>query len=553
MRALRFFFIRVLTVITVCSSSFVGAALVLEADELQESDYANFTSDDTFSDFFRVVAIEDAKLKEEEGKINELIKGRRYDEASYRLSDLQRKHPQIKEYVPLRAWLIIQLGGPEGAEAYLERKLETSHYPIESELLYAMLGYAELQQEKFDEAYESYRRTLQFNRSKQNLMRLATLAAKLEKRNEAADFLREILDEDAFHGPALGLRGKLAYDLEDYSTAIFCGRKRTELEPESAVAYEELGKALLKMGNHPIAVDCLEKAVELDPFRATAHAHLSIAMLKQGETMEKVMGGLATALDINIKLAFAWDELLRLVETSYASELKVTEAIKRLREDPRHHPSYRTLAEMTFSTRSPAPAFIFCRMAHILDPHNDEHLRALLHVLKENRKNPMTIGIQQLWISRATQVNPVAVDLAETGVLFFALGKHEDALMLLEGASREAKTNPGYHFITAFLCVRTGNTEKALRHLSDVMRLSPGDAEAYHLFAKLNLEHADEYGKSLEASIRSNELTRFQNPTYIALLTDIYKKLEIEDPAAEVHRVRSLFFQRKPEESKRAP
>jgi tetratricopeptide (TPR) repeat protein len=74
---------------------------------------------------------------------------------------------------------------------------------------------------------------------------------------------------------------------EELTEAIAAYRKAIQLEP-SAIAYNNLGMALLRPETLEESVACLRKATELDPKYAKAHSNLGVALYLQKKTEEAI-------------------------------------------------------------------------------------------------------------------------------------------------------------------------------------------------------------------------------------------------------------------------
>src|SRR5882762_9613240 len=72
-------------------------------------------------------------------------------------------------------------------------------------------------------------------------------------------------------GVALQLDGDLEGACREYEAALAA-------EPQSAVAWNNLGFARTQQGRLDEAVDCYERALQIDPSRSMAHANLALVL-----------------------------------------------------------------------------------------------------------------------------------------------------------------------------------------------------------------------------------------------------------------------------------
>ena len=73
--------------------------------------------------------------------------------------------------------------------------------------------------------------------------------------------------------------GKESMKTERYDDAVGAYQKALEIEPNNAVAHNDLGSAYLKLEKYEDAVSSYKKAIELDPYNETAHYNLGFAYI----------------------------------------------------------------------------------------------------------------------------------------------------------------------------------------------------------------------------------------------------------------------------------
>lgn len=89
--------------------------------------------------------------------------------------------------------------------------------------------------------------------------------------------------EDFETFPALLLRGRLYYEVQDFSIALTCVLKATRLRPYSSECFYYLGKIYLATMDIARARKCFEKCVNLNPLKEEAVECLSAIYQEIGE------------------------------------------------------------------------------------------------------------------------------------------------------------------------------------------------------------------------------------------------------------------------------
>lgn len=92
-------------------------------------------------------------------------------------------------------------------------------------------------------------------------------------------------------------RGLAAYEAADFDQAADWFEKAVEAAPDWAVAHDNLGLALLHLGQLMPAMQCHLKAIELDPGCASAHYNLAALLQESGDLL--IEAEYETALDLD--------------------------------------------------------------------------------------------------------------------------------------------------------------------------------------------------------------------------------------------------------------
>lgn len=132
-------------------------------------------------------------------------------------------------------------------------------------MVYRRLGDAQRLTEKEKEAINAYKYAIQFGyRTPETRYFLATMLAKTGKHKEAIDSLNEVANEAPTADVYVAL-GNSYQALKRDVSALEAYRKATELDPNSAIAFDKLGDVFYKQREYVKAKEAFEKAVALDP------------------------------------------------------------------------------------------------------------------------------------------------------------------------------------------------------------------------------------------------------------------------------------------------
>ena len=156
------------------------------------------------------------------------------------------------------------LGNKQPAEALkaFQRSLQLT--PNQG-MVYRRLGDALRLTEKEKEAINAYKYAIQFGyRTPETRMYLAVVTAKTGKHLDAIKELEEVAKETPTADVYVALGNSFQALKRDVS-ALEAYRKATELDPNSATAFDHLGDVLYKQREYVKAKEAFEKAVALDP------------------------------------------------------------------------------------------------------------------------------------------------------------------------------------------------------------------------------------------------------------------------------------------------
>jgi arylsulfatase A-like enzyme/Tfp pilus assembly protein PilF len=166
-------------------------------------------------------------------------------------------------------------------------------------------------------------------------------------------------------------RTYLLIEDQRYQEAIPLLRQLIAKEPNTPLAYAQLGQCFVSLKEYPQAVPVLRKAVELRPDMTLPHFQLGVALL---ETRD-IAGGVPE-LEMVVARVPRWEEAHLLLQMAYAQTDRMPEAIKEcekvLEFDPDHYGTNLLLGRVLELTGKPAAALPRLKKAAALDPKAPE-------------------------------------------------------------------------------------------------------------------------------------------------------------------------------------
>jgi arylsulfatase A-like enzyme/Flp pilus assembly protein TadD len=161
-------------------------------------------------------------------------------------------------------------------------------------------------------------------------------------------------------------RTYLLIEDQRYQEAVPLLRQLIAKEPDTPLAYAQLGQCLVSLKDYPQAVPVLRKAVELRPDMTLPHFQLGVALL---ETRD--IAGAVPELEVVVARKPHWEEAHLLLQMAYAQTDRMAEAIKEcekvLEFDPDHYGTNLLLGRVLELTGKPAAALPRLKKAAALD------------------------------------------------------------------------------------------------------------------------------------------------------------------------------------------
>jgi arylsulfatase A-like enzyme/thioredoxin-like negative regulator of GroEL len=166
-------------------------------------------------------------------------------------------------------------------------------------------------------------------------------------------------------------RTYLLIEDQRYQEAVPLLRQLIAKEPNTPLAYAQLGQCFVSLKDYPQAVPVLHKAVELRPDMTLPHFQLGVALLET-----KDIAGAVPELEMVVARVPRWEEAHLLLQMAYAQTDRMPEAIKEcekvLEFDPDHYGTNLLLGRVLELTGKPAAALPRLKKAAALDPKAPE-------------------------------------------------------------------------------------------------------------------------------------------------------------------------------------
>jgi arylsulfatase A-like enzyme/Flp pilus assembly protein TadD len=161
-------------------------------------------------------------------------------------------------------------------------------------------------------------------------------------------------------------RTYLLIEDQRYREAVPLLRQLIAKEPDTPLAYAQLGQCFVSLKEYPQAVPVLRKAVEFRPDMTLPHFQLGVALL---ETRD--IAGAVPELEVVVARVPRWEEAHLLLQMAYAQTDRMPEAIKEcekvLEFDPDHYGTNLLLGRVLELTGKPAAALPRLKKAAALD------------------------------------------------------------------------------------------------------------------------------------------------------------------------------------------
>ena len=313
--------------------------------------------------------------------------------------------------------------------------------------------------------------------------------------------------------------------------ALACFSKAISLDPQAEAGYDNFGITLYAQGHRDESIPYFVKALQINPRNGAAHNNLGLALLERGQVDEAITH-FSEALRINPENAVALNSLgmamarlgrLDEAETRYREALQV---------EPRYESVHMNLGRLLESRGRLDEAIAHYRAALRVDPRfvnaqeslglalvsqgkTDEAI-ACLQNLAEMRPNyaEARVGLGTALCAagrtndgiasfrQALLINPgLATAHAHLGWTFAEQGKPAEGQAEYREALRLDPASVEAHYGLAMALIRQGDLVQGQAELREAVRLAPGWAEGLHRLARLLATAPDSRLRSADEAV----------------------------------------------------
>jgi arylsulfatase A-like enzyme/Tfp pilus assembly protein PilF len=272
---------------------------------------------------------------------------------------------------------------------------------------------------------------------------------------------------------AAALREGLAKENLDDQQVMSMARELVAMSPETPSFHEDLGHALLRVGDVEAGIRELQQAVDLDPDHALSRFSLGDALQQHGLTA-RARKHLQKALELDPHLAAAQVGMGNVLRAEGRPDLAAGRYAKALELRSGNYPEAHFNLALTFLDRGkPAAAEQAFRSAIEQKPGWGAAHAALADLYANWGK--AAEAIEQYQAALALAPNDAGLSL-NLGRVLLAVDRMDEARQqLLQAASASKDSRP--HVALGDLAFERGNSEEAQRHYEEGLRLAPERAE----------------------------------------------------------------------------
>lgn len=260
--------------------------------------------------------------------------------------------------------------------------------------------------------------------------------------------------------------------LED---AVVAARRALELEPENAVALNQLAHALRRQGRLAEARDAAEQAVKLAPQLAAAWFNLGAARAEMGATEDGIRA-YRKALEIDPAFAEAWSNLGGALGAQGDLAAEIDAYRRALDANPELAPVWSNLGNALREAGELEEAVTACRQALARHPGFAAAWNNLASALREQGKLAAAIDACEQALALAPQN---AEAWSNLGNVLEAQGRFDEAIRAHERAVAMAPGHALVHFNLGLACKRRGDLEPAIASYRRALEIAPDHAGAH--------------------------------------------------------------------------
>lgn len=191
--------------------------------------------------------------------------------------------------------LLLQKGDRQEAESVLEDMQARFKSTARTNMFN---GFIAFEDEKFQDAANSFQRSVDMQQTADGYYRLALTLRKLGNTESALSNLRRVLDVAPDHGRSLQLTAQIFREQGRHGEARAEAERLVELYPDVSDGHYLLGQILHEMGDSEASLQALQKALDINPAMSEATLAKSSILLSQ-KRFSEATEELNKALEVN--------------------------------------------------------------------------------------------------------------------------------------------------------------------------------------------------------------------------------------------------------------
>lgn len=313
--------------------------------------------------------------------------------------------------------------------------------------------------------------------SRLTLEQALVLAGQLQgqgKLAEAEHWLRQILQQQPNHAPALHLLGVVAYQAGNLKPAAELMQRAVSLMPNAALFHANLCEVLRRLQRLEEALAHGKHAVSLDPDMAMAHSNLGIAYY-DSKDLDNAAACQQRALQLAPGFAPALNNLGNIRREQDDKKAAMAHYRQALASDPRYLEPLSNLGALLLEEDRLDEAESSLKQALRLDPNYPEAICNLGGVLLAREEDENALAHYQ----RALQLRPVYVE-AQMGLskAFQALERLPDAEAAALHAVHLDANNAKAHALLGSIYAEIAQPEKAEAEYDRALKIDPKSDDA---------------------------------------------------------------------------
>jgi len=301
--------------------------------------------------------------------------------------------------------------------------------------------------------------------------------------------------------------------------------------PQSWLAHNNLGAALLKQGRPEEAVGEFREALRINPSNTDAHNDLGTALLKEGQ-----IGGAIEEFNEALRIDPANADVHNNLGNLLLQQGRIPDAIAQYQQALRINPS---LADASYNL-----GYVFLQQGRLeeavgefrealqINPDYEDACYNLATALAQQGRNDEAIDQYR----QALRINPSNAGAHNNlGLTLFRQGQIEDAIAEFREAVRIDPADAEAHYNLGFVLFHHGQTAEAIAQLNEDLRINPADPEDLRTLAAAYAA-GSQFSNAVQTAQTALQMAQAQaNTTLAAALRREINLYKAGQPSREGH------------------